>query len=348
MQAMEIWPFLLVFIVGFAGSLVATPLAGLWGRRVGLVDRPSGGRLHQGVIPRTGGVALFAAFMAAALLAQCLPVPRNDPKELTRVVGVSLGVCVALVVGYLDDRFDLPSWLQFLGQSVAALVAIACIVFIEEVRLPFTDQLLRFPYGLTLLVSLFWIVGMINTVNFLDGLDGLAGGVGAIVCVVLAVDMLQGEQHSVSLLPLALLGATLGFLPYNVHPARVFMGSTGSYVLGFCLATLSVVGGPRLGTILLVLSIPIVDVAWLIVQRARSGRAIGQADRWGGHLHYRLLNLGLSQHQIVGLYWALCGLFGILSLAIEARPLKVATVVGLGLGIFAFLAWLARQELRSR
>jgi UDP-GlcNAc:undecaprenyl-phosphate GlcNAc-1-phosphate transferase len=344
---MEVWPFILVFGVGLATALIGTALAGLWGYRIGLVDQPEDGRRHRGVIPRTGGLALFAAFMAAALLGQWLPVPRFDPAEPTRIVGVALGGCVALVVGHLDDRFDLPPWLQLLGQGLAALVAIVCIVFIQQVRLPFTDQLLTFPYWFTVLLSLFWIVGMINTVNFLDGLDGLAGGVAAIVSAVLVVDMLRGEQYSVALLPLALLGATLGFLPYNVHPARVFMGSTGSYVAGFALGTLSIVGGPRLGTILLVLSIPIVDVAWLILQRARTGRSIGHAERWGGHLHYRLLNLGLGQTQIVGLYWALCASFGVLSLVIESRPLKLATVVALGVGIFGFLAWLARQELRG-
>jgi UDP-GlcNAc:undecaprenyl-phosphate GlcNAc-1-phosphate transferase len=338
------WPFAVVFGVGLVVALVGTPLAAAWGRRRGIVDRPGPRRWHQGAIPRTGGIAIFGAFMAAALLAQWLPVPRQDPKELTRFLGIVAGATFLFVVGILDDRFELPPGPQYLAQAVSGLIAIACVVFIERVMNPFTDQLYVFPYPFVVAFTLVWIMGMINTINFLDGLDGLAAGVGAIVSAILAIHMLREGQYSVALLPLALLGATLGFLPFNFSPARVFLGS-GSLVLGYLVATLGIAAGAKLALLLLVLSIPIVDVAWLMVSRLRAGQSIGEADR--RHLHYRLLDLGLSQRQVVMLYYAYCIVLGTAALLINSRLLKLSTLVMLGIVTVVFLTWLARHTLRK-
>jgi UDP-GlcNAc:undecaprenyl-phosphate GlcNAc-1-phosphate transferase len=338
------WPFAVVFGVGLVVALVGTPLAAAWGRRRGIVDKPGPRRWHQGAIPRTGGIAIFTAFMAAALLAQWLPVPRQDPKELTRFLGIVAGATFLFVVGVLDDRYELPPGPQYLAQAVSGLIAIACVVFIERVMNPFTDQLYVFPYPFVVAFTLVWIMGMINTINFLDGLDGLAAGVGAIISAILAVHMLREGQYSVALLPLALLGATLGFLPFNFSPARIFLGS-GSLVLGYLVATLGIAAGAKLALLLLVLSIPIVDVAWLMVSRLRAGQSIGQADR--RHLHYRLLDLGLSQRQVVLLYYAYCIILGTAALLINSRLLKLGTLVLLGLVTVVFLTWLARHTLRK-
>jgi UDP-GlcNAc:undecaprenyl-phosphate GlcNAc-1-phosphate transferase len=338
------WPFVVVFGVGLIVALVSTPLAAAWGRRRGIVDRPGPRRRHQGAIPRTGGLALFVAFMAAALLAQWLPVPRQDPKELTRFLGIVAGATFLFVVGYLDDRFELRPGPQYLAQAVSGLIAIACIVFIERVMNPFTNRLTEFPYAFVVMFTLVWIMGMINTINFLDGLDGLATGVGSIVSAVLAIHMLREGQYSVALLPLALLGATLGFLPYNFSPAKIFLGS-GSLVLGYAIATLGIAAGAKLALLLLVLSIPIVDVAWLMISRLRAGQSIGQADR--RHLHYRLLDMGLSQRQVVLLYYAYCVVLGGAALFIDSRMLKLAVLIVLGAGTLGLLAWLARQTVRG-
>lgn len=338
------WPFVTVFAVALAVALLGTPLAAAWGRRVGLVDEPGPRRWHKGAIPRTGGVALFAAFMAAALLSQWLPVPRQDPKELTRFLGIAAGCVFLFVVGVIDDRVELKPGPQYVVQLVAGLIAVLCLVFIERVMNPFTDEIFIFPYALTVVLTLLWIAGMINTVNFLDGLDGLAAGVAAIVSAALAAHMLLTGQYSVALLPLALLGATLGFLPFNVHPARVFMGSSGSLLLGYAIATLGIAAGAKLALVLLVLGIPIVDVAWLIISRLRAGRSIASADRQ--HLHFRLLDLGLSQRLVVVIYYAYSLLLGAAALLIGSRLLKLAVLVGLGLLTLSFLAWLARRTPR--
>jgi UDP-GlcNAc:undecaprenyl-phosphate/decaprenyl-phosphate GlcNAc-1-phosphate transferase len=340
------WPFVAVLGVGLVVALLGTPLVAAWGRRQRLVDEPGPRRWHRGAIARTGGIALFVAFMAAALLAQWLPVPRQDPKELVRFLGIALGSTFLFVVGYVDDRVELRPGPQYLAQAVAGLIAIACLVFIERVMNPFTDQLTVFPYTFVVAFTLVWIMGMINTINFLDGLDGLAAGVGAIVSAVLAFHMLREGQYSVALLPLGLLGATLGFLPYNFYPAKVFLGSTGSLVLGYAIATLGIAAGAKLALVLLVLIIPIVDVAWLMINRLRVGQSFGQADR--RHLHYRLLDLGLSQRQVVLLYYAYCILLGAAALLISSRLLKLVTLVAVGAGTLFFLAWLARRTLRKQ
>jgi len=281
-------------------ALVATPLAAAWGRRRGIVDRPGPRRWHRGAIPRTGGIALFVAFVAAILLAQWLPVPRQDPKELIRLLGIVAGSTFLLVVGYLDDRFELSPGPQYLAQVIAALIAVLCLVFIERVMNPFTDQITVFPYPFVVVFTLLWIVGMINTINFLDGLDGLAAGVGAIVSAVLAIHMLREGQYSVAL-------------------------------------------GAKLALLLLVLSIPIVDVAWLMISRLRSGQSFAQADR--RHLHFRLLDLGLGPRQVVLLYYVYCITLGAVALLIRSRLLKLATLVIIGAATLAFLAWLAQRTL---
>jgi UDP-GlcNAc:undecaprenyl-phosphate GlcNAc-1-phosphate transferase len=337
------WPFVVVFGMGLVVALVATPLAAAWGRRQGIVDEPGPRRWHRGAIPRTGGIALFVAFMAAALLAQWLPVPRQDPKELTRFLGIAAGATFLFVVGYVDDRLELRPGPQYLAQALSGLIAIICVVFIERVMNPFTDELTIFPYWFTVIFTLVWIMGMMNTVNFLDGLDGLAAGVGAVVSAFLAIHMLREGQHSVALLPLALLGATVGFIPFNFYPAKIFLGS-GSLILGYAIATLGIAAGAKLALLLLVLSIPIIDVAWLMISRLRAGQSIGHADR--RHLHFRLLDLGLSQRQVVLLYYAYCIILGAAALLINSRLLKLLTLVVMGITTLVVLAWLARSSLR--
>jgi UDP-GlcNAc:undecaprenyl-phosphate GlcNAc-1-phosphate transferase len=336
------WPFALVLAVALTLTLAGTPLVAAWGRRKGLVDRPGPRRRHTGVVPRTGGLILFVSFVAAAVLAQWLPVPRQDPKELIRFLGIILGLAFLLVVGYIDDRFELRPGPQYLAQAVAALIAILCLVFIERVMNPFTDKLQILPYWFTVAFTLVWIVGMINTINFLDGLDGLAAGVGAIVSAVLTIHMLREGQYSVALLPLALLGTTLGFLPYNLPPARIFLGS-GAWLLGYAIATLGIAAGAKVALLLMVLGIPIIDVAWLIVSRLRAGQSIGQGDR--RHLHFLLLDAGLSHRQVLLLYYGYSIVLGAAALLINSRLLKLMTLVLLGVVTLIGLAWLARRTM---
>jgi UDP-GlcNAc:undecaprenyl-phosphate GlcNAc-1-phosphate transferase len=340
-------PFLLVFAAAFALALVLTPLAQRLGQRYGFVAAPGGRRRHAGTKSRLGGLALFVAFVAAAVLAQFLPVERQDPKELTRLVGLLLGATFIFLLGIYDDKRELRPSPQIIAQLVAALIAIQFLIFIEYVNNPFTNQQTEpFLWPFVVAFTLFWLVGMMNTMNWLDGLDGLAAGVAAILSAVLAFHMYREGQHSVALLPLALLGATLGFLPYNFHPARVFMGSSGSFFLGFVVGALAIMAGAKMATVLLVMGIPILDVAWRILDRLRRGRSPLVGDR--GHLHFRLLDLGLSQRQIVLLYYLFCSLFGFLALVISSRIYKFLALLVLGAMTLLLLFLISRRRNNGR
>ena len=337
--------FILVFAVAFLIALAATPVARRVGFRLDVQDRPGGRRSHRGVVPRTGGTAMYLGFTAAVLATLLLPQslfpPRLDPGEQLRLAGLLIGVTAVFLFGLLDDRLELTSKQQYAAQVASALIAIVFTIFIQRVNNPFTNEQIIFPWPVVGLFTIFWFTGMINTVNWLDGLDGLAAGVSGIVALFICLHMLREGQLSVALLPAALVGATLGFLPYNFHPAKIFMGSNGSYFLGWAVAALGIIGGAKVATVLLAMGLPILDVAWLIYSRwRRSGHpASGGRD----HLHYRLLDIGFTQRQIVLSYYAFCALFGGLALLLENRLYKVVALAVLGAAALAVLVWAARQ-----
>ena len=353
--------FALVFAAGLVIALVVTPLAGWLGHRLGLVAVPGGRRKHKGTVPRTGGIPLYLAFIGAVAVSQmlvvnpgdpaaglhpALTVVRFDPKEIIRLVGLLLGGTLIFVFGLIDDWLELPPLPQYLAQIAAAAIAVLFLIIIEYVNNPFTgDQTADFPYLLTVTLSLFWLGLMMNTVNWLDGLDGLAVGVVAIASVVLFVNSvfrLQPPQDSVALLPMALLGATLGLLPYNFSPARIFLGSAGAFFLGYVLGVLSIVGGAKVASILLVMGLPLLDTLWQIVNRLMRGQNPALGDR--GHLHFRLHDLGLSHRQIVFGYYLFCATFGGLALLIPSRLYKLVAILVMGLIAMIGFVWLSRRN----
>lgn len=321
--------YLIVFCIAFGLAFALTPLAARLGQRWGLADQPGGRRRHPRPTPRTGGLALYLAFTATVVLTQFLPVPRFDmPNELVRLRGLLVGGAIVFVYGLVDDRWGIDARLQLLIQLAACSVAIGHLIFIEYIFSPLDNQRVDFAPWFTAVFSLFWLVGMTNTVNWLDGLDGLASGVTAIASLVLFANAAFAlGQTSVSLLPLALAGTCLGFLPWNFHPARVFMGS-GALFLGFTLGCLSIIGGAKAAAVLLVMAVPIMDVAWLIVSRLRRGQSplLGGRD----HLHFRLVDAGYSQRAIVLGYYVFCAALGGLTLLVSSRLYKLIALVVLG------------------
>jgi UDP-GlcNAc:undecaprenyl-phosphate GlcNAc-1-phosphate transferase len=346
---MNLSQYALIFGLSLGLAAVLTPLVGHLGRAFNVVDHPGGRHRHRGAVPRLGGVAVFVAFVAAVGLAAW----RGDltvgygPDDTLRLKGLLVGGFFAVLFGLLDDRFDLPPGPQFAFQFVLSLIALATLLWLERFTLPFfgTVRLDDYAWGALAYVPLtiLWVMGMINTVNWLDGLDGLAAGVGVILCLVLAVHMrylADQPQPSVALLPVALMGALAGFLPYNVAPARVFLGSAGAFLLGYALAALGLIAGGRTATVLMVMGLPIVDVAWQIFDRLRRHRSPVQGDR--GHLHYRLRDLGLSQRAIVLLYWGFCALFGLLAL-VAAPWQKLIALLSIGVIVILVLVFLSRE-----
>lgn len=325
--------FILVFATGFLIALALTPLAARLALWTGAIDQPRNRHQHAKPTPKLGGVPLFAALCAA--IGVSLLYPRTDAYEMPRLVGLFLGSVLLFVVGIFDDHRELSAAPQLVAQILAAGIAIASGVLIRDVSNPFDGQPLPFETWFAVLFTLFWLVGMMNTINWLDGIDGLAAGVTVIAGFMLFAHTFRLGQGSVALLALALIGSALGFLLFNFHPAQVFMGSAGANVLGFALGALSIIGGAKVGTALLVLGIPILDVAWQIISRLRAGRSPFSADR--GHLHHRLLDLGLSQQTIVFLYYALTVFFGALALFLPSGIYKLIALIVLGVGALLLL-----------
>jgi len=334
--------FVLVFASGFLIALTLTPLTARLAVRTGAVDHPRDRHQHARPTPKLGGLPLFIAFFAAVGVS--LTYPRTDAFEMPRVIGLFLGCTVMFLVGVYDDYRELSPAPQLVAQIVAASIAAACGVWIREIPNPFDGQLIQFEPWFAFLFTLFWLVGMMNTINWLDGLDGLAAGVVVSAGLMLFAHTFRLGQNSVALLVLALIGSGLGFLLFNFFPAQIFMGSAGANVLGLTLGALSIIGGAKVGTALLVLGIPILDVAWQILQRLRAGRSPFSADR--GHLHHRLLDLGLPQRVIVLMYYVLTSVFGALALILPSGVYKLIALVIIGLGALALLINLSATRQR--
>ena len=352
MRLTDISAFVLVFCLAFSIALVLVPVARWLSYRVGAISTPGGRRHEREPMPKLGGLAIFVAFVVAILFAQLLPVPRLDPNEGIRLTGLILGSAFCFVFWTLDDIYEF-GWLpQYIAQIVAGAIAILFLIFIEFFNNPLTgSQTDPFPFLVTVTLSLFWVGLMMNTVNFLDGLDGLATGVAVIAGVMLFLNsafFVTPAQTSVALLPLAMTGACLGFLLYNFQPARIYLGG-GAPLLGFWLATLSIIGGAKMATILLVMGLPLMDFAWQVFNRVIKGRNPMSGDR--GHLHFRLLDSGyLSHRQIVLVYYLFCAFFGILTLVLESRLYKfiafgvMLTLIAIG---FAIVVRLPRAHHKS-
>lgn len=341
--------FLLVFAIAFGLAVLLIPLARRLAFRWQIVDHPRGRHRHERPTAKLGGLALYGAFVVAILAAQLMPVPRFDPWEWIRLLGLLLGGTFVFVFGLLDDRFEFGPLPQAIAQIIAAGIAIFFRIFIETFNNPFTgEQTDPWPFIVTVAISLIWLGVMMNTVNWLDGVDGLAGGVAFIAAAVLfinAVFRLDPPQISVSLLPVALMGATAGFLLFNFPPAKIFMGSNGAFFLGYTVGALSIIGGAKAATILLVMGLPLLDLVWQIIHRALRGRNPMQGDR--GHLHFRLADLGVGKRTLVVGYYAFCAFFGGLALVTTSRSFKfVALIVMVVIVAGGFVVLMRRTPTR--
>ena len=332
--------FFLVFVTALLLSLGLTPLAARFAIRTGAVDQPAPRRVHDKPTPRFGGLPIFISFIAA--IGVSLQYPRTDPYEMTRLAGLAILTVLVFAVGVYDDYREMKPLPQLVVQIVAAGIAVASGVLIREIPNPLGGLPLPFETGFAILFTLFWLVGTMNTVNWLDGIDGLAGGVVIIASAVMFIHTYRLEQYSIALLALALAGTVLGFLPFNFYPARIFLGSAGANVLGFALGILSIIGGAKVATALLVLGIPILDVAWQIFNRLRAHKSPFAADR--GHLHHRLLDLGLSQRAIVLLYYTFTAVFGALALWLPSATYKLIALVIIGIGALLVLIMMGHRK----
>ncbi len=321
---LTLFAFAIVFNAALATALLAVPLARRLSFRFGIISMPGGRRQEPTPMAKLGGLAIFLGFTVGIILAQFVVVQRQDPNEVIRLSGLLVGGAVITALGVADDILDLNYMQIFLGQALTSAIAIAFQIFIEFFNNPLTGaQTDPWSPVITVALTLFWLVLMMNTVNLLDGSDGLAAGIALIASIVLFINSAfaqQPAQTSVSLLPLALTGALLGFLIHNFYPARVYMGGS-AWFLGYALGALSIIGGAKMATILLVMGLPLMDLGWQMVNRLRHGNNPFRGDR--GHLHFRLLDSGrLTPRQLALSYYGFCAFFGLLTLVTASELFK--------------------------
>jgi UDP-GlcNAc:undecaprenyl-phosphate GlcNAc-1-phosphate transferase len=318
-------------LAAIAVSALATPLVSRVAILLDVVDRPDERKVNvRPSMPLLGGLAVAAGCLAG--LAATWMLVDSEVFEPSKVLGFLLGSALLIAIGVWDDRFALSAREKFPIQILAAAIAIYFEFRIDYFSNPFTGTTYMLPEWLVWSISLLWIVGVTNAMNLIDGLDGLATGLGAIIAGTLVVICWEADQTAGVVIGVAMLGALLGYLPFNFPPARIFLGDTGALFIGYGLALLSMQGYRKAALLtfvvpLLALAVPLLDTVLSIFRRLRSGKGIFQADRF--HMHHRLLQKEGSQRRaVLWLYFqTLC--FSLI--AISFAQLK-------GLSAYVFLA----------
>lgn len=280
--------------IAFILTWLATPLVKRAAIHWGAVDLPNQRKVHDHVMPRLGGLAIYAGFMLAILV---------DYPAVYELRGLLLGGTIIMLVGIADDLRGLPPLVKLGGQIAAAAVVVAMGVRVEFVTHPFSlEETINLGW-LAIPVTIFWIIGVTNAINLIDGLDGLAAGISAIAAVTMAVVAWKEGQLLVVYCALILAASALGFLRHNFYPAKIFMGDSGSMFLGYNLSVLAILGLTKSATTIslfipvVILGIPIIDTFCAIIRRCVNSQPIFQADK--AHLHHRLLAMGFSHRQTV-------------------------------------------------
>lgn len=345
----DVLPFLIVaFVAAALLSLGLTPVVRRIAIRLDTIDDPNFRRVNASPIPRGGGVAVALSFLivAGVLLAavdqlRLLSIPFTISWQ--DLVALLAGGAMATVLGFLDDYFQLRARWQLLGQVLLAAFAIGGGVTVTYLNNPFGpgNIILTGPYAIGF--TMLWIIGMINSINFIDGLDGLSSGIALIAAVTLGLISLTATfaQPFIGVLCFALAGSLLGFLRWNFHPATIFIGTSGVMFVGYTLAILAILGTAKVAVALLVLGVPIIDTFWIIVRRLANGKSPFTPDR--GHIHHRLLDLGLSHGQTVLVIYALCIALAALSFVLSGTG-QLYAFMGLALAFGLALFLLTRGE----
>jgi UDP-GlcNAc:undecaprenyl-phosphate GlcNAc-1-phosphate transferase len=350
-EVVEAIPALVIgFLLACAVTMMVTPVVRAVARRLGMVDRPEARRVNTEAVARGGGVAVGIGFLAVSLIMLALNYSTgrrfvDEPAGvgLGQITALFGGAALAVALGLFDDVLQLRARWQLIGQVLLALVAFGLGIAVTKINLPIAPSGTWDIPGLVVgLATIIWIVGMINSINFIDGLDGLSTGIGLIAALTLGLISLGPgtNQPFVALFCFILAGALAGFLRWNFNPASIFPGTSGIMLVGYVLAVLSILGAAKVAVALLVLGIPIMDTFWIIVRRLVSRRSPFAPDR--GHIHHRLLDLGLSQRATVLLIYGVCIVLAALSLGLSNTG---ATYTFLGLVIVFGLALLAIERL---
>ena len=335
---------LVAFLLAATIVFAVTPTVGSIARRMGAMDEPDSRKIHEDPVPRLGGLAIYFGFIIPALL--FLPLT-NELK------GVVVGASIITLFGAVDDFRGTTPMVKFGGQFIAAGCLVWYGVLIDYFTLPYIGTVELSPV-LAIPLTLIWVVTVINIVNFIDGMDGLAAGVCTIAAGTLAIIAISMGRPEAGVLAAILAGTTLGFLRHNFFPASIFMGDSGSMLLGFVLAAVTVhgvlksVAAVTLVIPLLIMGVPMFDLSLTIMRRMKNRQNIFQPDR--GHLHHRLFNIGFSQRKAVLVLYAWCTLMSSLALSMRFAPGFVTVILaGVVIGVSIYLIYLLDiLQVRSR
>ena len=303
-------------IVAFVASILLTPLVKRLAFRIGAVDAPNYRKVHARIMPRLGGLAIFLAFLiGVAILYPYLTSNGVLPWNVSKysLLAIIIGACIIVATGVIDDMREISAKAKMLGQLAAALIIIFVGgIQIDTINLPFVGVL---DFGLlSIPLTILWIVGITNAINLIDGLDGLAAGVSTIALITLAIMAFIMSNMFVLVLAALLAVASLGFLFYNFHPAKIFMGDTGALFLGFMISVLALLGFKNVAFVALIipviiLGVPISDTFFAIVRRVRMKKKWSDPDK--SHLHHRLLDMGFTHRQTVLIIYGIAMMFGL-------------------------------------
>ncbi len=315
-------PVGILYFIGFAAALliavVMTPLVKKFAFLVGAIDKPNHRKVHTRIMPRLGGLAIYIAFVVTYFIISIfIPEGTLSAKDMNMINALLVGGTIIIIVGALDDRFELSAKVKLLGQIIAACVVVFGFdVHIDLVNIPFGQSMQPLAEWIGIPLTILWIVGVTNAINLIDGLDGLAAGVSGIAIATIAVMALFMGNQPVILLTTLLLGGVIGFLVFNFHPAKIFMGDSGALFLGFSLATLSMISFKQVAIVsfitpLLIIGVPLTDTFFAIVRRWVNKKPIFAPDK--EHLHHRLQDLGFSHKRTVLIIWGVSAVFGMLA-----------------------------------
>lgn len=339
--------YIAAFACAFAICLFMTPIAKTISIKLNAVDKPKKRGMHKTPLPRLGGIAIVSGFMGAMLIL----FPFAQDIRTPQFAGLTAGAFIIVILGILDDIYDLPAGVKLCFQIIAAATAVfsGIRMNIQMEQLGIISMLVEtFSVPITFL----WIIGLTNAVNLIDGLDGLAAGVSSIASISLMVLCLITGGEEAVLFAAALAGACLGFLPRNFNPAEIIMGDCGATFLGYVLAVTSIMGLFKgyalLSCVLaaLVLAFPILDTAFAIIRRFLNKQPILRADR--GHLHHRLIDRGLSQKSAVLILYAISIICGATAVLISIRNIYVTVVVVISFFILASTLYVYRSRVDRR
>jgi UDP-GlcNAc:undecaprenyl-phosphate GlcNAc-1-phosphate transferase len=343
------------FLIAFLSAILLTPFVIKFANKAGLIDDPKKNKhpkvIHTYPTPRGGGLAIFLGLLISSLI--FLPIDKH-------LIGILSGAFILTVMGLLDDKYNLNPYLRLGIQFFVATIPVLAGIGIAFINNPLGGGIIDLSHPQIFidffgrhsiwvfsdLFAIFWIVILMNFLNMgAKGVDGQLPGVAGVAAIIIAILSLKFSaditQWAVIILAVITAGSFLGFLPYNVFPQKIMPGFSGSNLAGYLLGILSILSTTKVGTLMVVLGVPLIDTGYTIIRRIISGKSPVWGDR--GHLHHKLLDLGFSKRQVAYFYWGSTAILGIISLYLNSAY-KLYTVIGIVILLGGFLLWLTYRS----